>query len=100
LHGLLGVDTGGGADAGPTEDGGPAALPRLVVIRKDAETWAFHADEVPGVHRLPRGGLRNVPATLANPATSFSQAVLSWNGRSVGYLDDQRLFTALRSLGQ
>src|SRR5262245_44684534 len=41
LHGLLGVDAGGGADASRSQDGGPAALPRLVVIRKDAETWAF-----------------------------------------------------------
>jgi chemotaxis-related protein WspD len=100
LHGLLGVDSGRVHEAGPTGGGGPAALPRLVVIRKDNDTWAFPADEVPGVHRLPRGGLRNVPATLANPATSFSQAVFAWDGRSVGYLDDQRLFSALRSLGQ
>src|SRR5262249_23456933 len=101
LHGLLGVDPGRGETAANHDStGGPAALPRLVVIRRDAETWAFPADEVPGVHRLPRGGLRNVPATLANPATSYSQAVFTWHGRSVGYLDDQRIFSALRSLGQ
>jgi chemotaxis-related protein WspD len=100
LHGLLGVDPGSEAGDAHEGDGEQPALPRLVVIRRDAETWAFPADEVPGVHRLPRGGLRNVPATLANPATSFSQAVFTWHGRSVGYLDDQRVFAALRSLGQ
>lgn len=96
LHGLLGVESRADANG----DDAPTVQPRLIVIRKDSTTWAFPADEVPGVHRLARGGLRNVPATLANPATSYSQAVFSWRGRSVGYIDDQRIFTALRSLGQ
>jgi len=88
LHGLLGVDA-------------PASLPRLVVLRdRDrAETWAFGADEVLGVQRVPRGQWRSVPSTLINPAVGFSQAVLSWNGRSIGLLDEQRVFAALRSLG-
>jgi chemotaxis-related protein WspD len=88
LHGLLGVDA-------------PASLPRLVVLRdRDrAETWAFGADEVLGVQRLPRSQWRSVPSTLINPAVGFSQAVLSWNGRSIGLLDEQRVFAALRSLG-
>ena len=64
-----------------------------------AETWAFAADEVVGVHRVPRSQWRGVPSTLVNPAVGFSQAVLSWNGRSIGLLDEQRVFTALRSLG-
>lgn len=99
LHKLLGADPQSLVDQPPSEAQGPAAQPRLVVIRKDSETWAFPADEVPGIHRLPRGGLRNVPATLANPATSYSQAVFAWQGQSVGYLDDQRVFSTLRSLG-
>jgi chemotaxis-related protein WspD len=87
MHGLLGVDA-------------PASTPRLVVLRdRDrAETWAFGADEVLGVHRVPRSQWRAVPSTLVNPAVGFSQAVLSWNGRSIGLLDEQRVFAALRSL--
>ena len=74
---------------------------RLVVLRdRDrAETWAFAADEVLGVQRVPRSQLAQRPLDLINPAVGFSQAVLSWNGRSVGLLDEQRVFTALRSLG-
>ena len=88
LHGLLGVAAAGS----PT---------RLVVLRdRDrAETWAFTADEVLGVHRVPRSQWRGVPLTLVNPAVGFSEAVLSWSGRSIGLLDEQRVFTALRSLG-
>jgi chemotaxis-related protein WspD len=87
LHGLLGVDA-------------PASSPRLVVLhdRDRAETWAFGADEVLGVHRVPRSQWQSVPSTLVNPAVGFSQIVLSWNGRSIGLLDDQRVFAALRNL--
>jgi len=103
LSRLLGVDpTFDRPPENPSEadQGSLATQPRLVVIRKDSETWAFPADEVPGIHRLPRGGLQSVPATLANPSTSYSQAMFNWRGHSVGYLDDQRVFTTLRSLGK
>ena len=45
-------------------------------------------------------GSQKVPSTLANPAGSFSQAVFAWGeGRSVGLLDEPRVFAALRRLG-
>jgi chemotaxis-related protein WspD len=66
--------------------------------RDRAETWAFPADEVVGVRRVPRSQWRSVPSVLINPAVGFSQAVLSWNGRSIGLLDEQRVLAALRSL--
>jgi chemotaxis-related protein WspD len=100
LHELLGVDRLPDDGKTQAQSGKAGAQPRLIVIQKDSETWAFPADEVPGIHRLPRGGLRNVPATLANPTTSFSQALFTWHGHSIGYLDDQRVFAALRSLGK
>jgi chemotaxis-related protein WspD len=89
LHGLLGVNA-------PAT----AAWPRLVVLRdRDrSETWAFGADEVAGVQRVPRSQWHSVPSTLINPAVGFSLAVLSWKGRSVGLLDEQRVFAALRNL--
>jgi chemotaxis-related protein WspD len=88
LHGLLGATAG------------PAPSARLVVLRDAdrAETWAFTADDVVGVRRVPRSQWRSVPSTLINPAVGFSQAVLSWNGRIVGLLDEKRVFTAIRSL--
>ena len=75
---------------------------RLVVLRdrERSETWLFAAEEVLGVHRLSRAQLRSVSSSLANPEVSFSQAILSWEGRSIGFLDEQRVFAALRSIGQ
>jgi chemotaxis-related protein WspD len=88
LHGLLGVT------------GAPQASSRLVVLRdaERMESWVFAADEVVGVRRIPRSQWRNVPSTLINPAVGFSQAVLSWDERSIGLIDEQRIFGALRSL--
>jgi chemotaxis-related protein WspD len=72
---------------------------RLVVIRRDASTWVFEADEVPGVRRFPQDVLKNVPSTLANPESSFSKSIIHWHDRSVGYLDENRLFSALGGRG-
>ena len=87
LHGLLGV----------TALTAPA---RMIVLRdrNRAENWAFVADEVLGIQHISRSRWRGVPATLTNPAVGFSQAVLSWKERSIGLLDEERVFTALRGL--
>jgi chemotaxis-related protein WspD len=121
LHGLLGLDTTPGSpplsqthpqthahvslvesEKGPGTGTGLNATPgsRLVVLRdrERSESWAFAAEEVLGVQRLPRSLMRAVPSTLANPEVSFSQAILSWEGRSVSFLDEQRVFAALRSI--
>ena len=92
LHGLLQIDT-----IDPTIN--PAIAPRLILIQKRNETWAFPADEVAGVHQVPQPDLLNVPSTLANPAGSFSRAVFGWGDRSVNVLDEPRLFHALRRMG-
>jgi chemotaxis-related protein WspD len=95
LHGLLGVEPSA------EDNGKPRGVsPRMIVIRQGNEPWVFAVDEVVGVHDVPRDHLRGVPATLANPTVSFSQGVFTWEGRSVGYLDEQRVFSGLRSLGQ
>ncbi len=87
LHGLLGLQT---------NDDGSAFL---AVMEDRSERWVFLADEVLGVHRVPRSALRKVPGTLANPLTSFTQAVFTWEDRHVGYLEEHRLLSAFRSLG-
>ena len=63
---------------------------RLIVLRdRDrAESWAFAADQVLGVQHVPRGRWQSVPSTLVNPTVGFSQAILSWNERSIGLLDE------------
>ncbi|WP_165226127.1 chemotaxis protein CheW [Aquisphaera insulae] len=93
LHGLLGV---------ARSDEQDGARSRLVVLRDRArsETWVFAAEEVLGVHRLAKAHVLGVSSSLANAEVSFSQAILSWEGRSVSFLDEPRVFAALRSLGE
>ena len=92
LHGLLRIDP-----SDPTTN--PAIAPRLVVARREGDTWAFPADEVAGVRHVEADQLRPVPSTLANPAGSYSRAVFGWRDRSVNVLDEPRLFVALRRMG-
>ena len=92
LHGLLRID--------PIDpDTNPPLSPRLILIRKDNDTWAFPADEVAGVHQIARSNLQGIPSSLANPAGSYSRAVFSWLHRSVNVLDEPRLFLAFRGMG-
>jgi len=115
LHGLLGVESpqspssqflsqGSNTETERTAATGssPTSGARLIVLRDRgrSESWIFAAEEVLGVHRLPRSQMRSVSSTLANPEVSFSQAILSWEDRSVSFLDEQRVFAALRSIGQ
>ena len=69
----------------------------MIMIRHAAESWVFTAEEVLGVPRVPPKQWRSVPSTLADPTVSFSQAIFTWQGRSVGLLDEARVFAALRS---
>jgi chemotaxis-related protein WspD len=111
LHGLLGVSAAGALPGqSPAHEstkasdnaGAAAASARLIVLRdrERSESWVFVAEEVIGVERLPRSQMGSVSSALANPEVSFSQATLSWNDRSVSFLDEQRVFAALRSIGQ
>jgi chemotaxis-related protein WspD len=97
MHGLLGVGMDADADAAdaPADS---ASASRLVVVSREGRTWVFEAEEVAGVERIAKAQLGAVPSTLANPENSFSQAVIDWNGKSVGFLDDQRVFDALKGL--
>ena len=115
LHGLLGLESpqsspsqfhshGSNTETEKTAATGSSATTssRLIVLRnrERSESWIFGAEEVLGVHRFPRSQMRSVSSTLANPEVSFSQAIFSWDDRSVSFLDEQRVFAALRSIEQ
>jgi chemotaxis-related protein WspD len=73
---------------------------RLLVIRREDVRVVCPVDEVHGIHRVLPRELKDVPTTVAKAAVTYSTALLSWRGHSVGILDDQLLFYSLkRSLG-
>ena len=70
-------------------------LRRLVVIRRVPDTWAFAADAVDQVHRVLLPDLTSAAPTLARAQVKLTRGVFPHAGRSVGLLDDERLFQAL-----
>ncbi|MEO2090367.1 MAG: chemotaxis protein CheW, partial [Gemmataceae bacterium] len=72
------------------------ARPRMVVIRQENESWVFAVDEVDQVYRIPGGSLTPAPPTLSRSAARITRGVFTSNDRSVGLLDDGRLFRAIR----
>jgi chemotaxis-related protein WspD len=73
-----------------------AANPRLVVIRHEGDGWVFSADEVDQVRRVPAGQLTSAAPTLSRATARLTRGVFSQDGRSVGLLDDARMFHSLR----
>lgn len=72
---------------------------RLVVIGLDGHRLGFTVDEMRGVQRFDPGTLQAVPTTVARATATYSKAVLTWEQRAVGLLDEQLLFYTLeRSL--
>jgi chemotaxis-related protein WspD len=101
---LLGVAPKAGAPggAGPSRNGDRQSRPtlapeRLLVVRRDADRWVFPVDAVEKVVRVARDGIGPPPATVGRAAAHLSRGVFAWEGRTVGLLDDGRLFEALRA---
>ncbi len=69
---------------------------RLLVVRRDSERWVFPVDEVDQVHRFAAGELTRVPATVGRALARLTRGVFHWQGRSIGVIDDERLFATLR----
>ena len=70
--------------------------PRLIVIRSESEAWAFAADEVDQVHRIPGESLTPPAPTLSRASAKLTRGVFVSSRHSVGLLDDVRLFQTLR----
>ncbi|WP_082807041.1 chemotaxis protein CheW [Collimonas pratensis] len=74
-------------------------LRRMLIVRRNGQVTAFPADEVHGTLRIALSEQQPVPTTLTRAAGHFTNAVVQWNGHSVGLLDQELLFHTLdRSL--
>jgi chemotaxis-related protein WspD len=75
--------------------------PRMVVVTKAAETgevdtWVFDVDELHGIHSIAFGQLEAAAAGVSCAVESCTRYVFSWHGQPVNFLNDVRLFEALR----
>ena len=97
LGDLLGISPGSSADgAVASEAEEPPSPGRLLVTEHQGQRWVFAVDEVAGIQRVGVDRLNDVPSTVANSPKRFSRAVFVWEEKSVGYLDEDRLFASLK----
>ena len=67
---------------------------RLLVCNRGGDRLAFFVDEVHGIHRFHQRELKEVPATVAKAAATYTVGLLHWMDKTVGCLDDELLFYA------
>jgi chemotaxis-related protein WspD len=96
---LLGIalESDGAAARVNNGTGGSSSRRRLMVVRRESDAWVFPVDEIDQVHRFSGAELTAAPATLGRSSQRLTQGVFAWRERSIGYLDDARLFQVLRA---
>jgi len=72
------------------------ARTRLLVASRNGERLVFPVDEVQGIHRFDPSQLGDAPATVARAASAYTRSMLQWQEKSVGILDEERLFQSLK----
>jgi chemotaxis-related protein WspD len=96
LHALLGVEPASEPPSDALAAPSGESDSRMLIAQDRNDPWVFPVEEVLGIVRPSESELREVPATFGK-ASSFSRAVFTRQGHTVGYLDEARLFSALRS---
>lgn len=92
LGGILSLESVSPAKDSPAGEEQRHSVPRLLVVIRNGVRIAFPVDEVHGTHRYHPRELKDVPATVAKAAATYIKAVLPYDGRTVGLLDDELLF--------
>jgi chemotaxis-related protein WspD len=91
LHALLGIEQ----TAPVTQAQRRLVHERLLVTCREGERLAFPVDEIHGIHRFRPEQLGATPATVAKSTATYTRAMLTWQDKAVGVLDDQLLFYSL-----
>jgi chemotaxis-related protein WspD len=70
---------------------------RMLVIRRHGERWVLPVDEVDQVHQISRQDVGRPPATVGRASSTLSFGLFNWSERTVGLLDEDRIFEVLRA---
>jgi chemotaxis-related protein WspD len=72
---------------------------RLVVVKWQEDLFTFPVNEIHGVHRYHLEEMKDPPATVTKSRCNFTRGVLHWQGKLVGCLDEDVVFSNInRSL--
>lgn len=69
---------------------------RMISIQQKGQNWVFPVSEVHGILRCNSSVLQNVPVTVAKSTANYLKGVIRWEGRDVGYLDEELLLESLK----
>lgn len=73
----------------------PVVYPRMMVVANAGSIWVFPVDEVYGVERFYQHELRDTPNSVTATTNNFTKGFFYWREKSLGYLDEELLFTTL-----
>lgn len=68
---------------------------RMMVISNKSIKFVFPVSEIRGVYRYAASDVTDAPATAINCAVHFLRGMLEWEGRHVGIIDPESMFSAL-----
>ena len=68
----------------------------LLVVQHEGVRAVCAVDQVHGIHHLQTRQLQDVPATVGKSASTYTKKVLPWQEHSVGILNEQVLFIAMK----
>ncbi|BAY32960.1 putative CheW protein [Nostoc carneum NIES-2107] len=79
----------------PTATLSPVVYPRMAVVEKAGSVWVFSVDELYGIQRFQQRELRDTPNSMTAATHHFTKGFFYWREKSLGYLDEELLFTTL-----
>jgi len=90
---LLGLDTSG------TVVSGARVIPRMLIIAAQGGPVVVPVDEVEGIHAIDERTLNAAAVSGPQASAKYTRGVLQWKGRSLRWLDEEQLLSAVtRSL--
>ncbi|OLF56087.1 chemotaxis protein CheW [Pseudomonas chlororaphis] len=90
---LLGLDTSGAAASGTR------VMPRMLIIAAQGGPVVVPVDEVEGIHGIDERTLHAATVSGQQASAKYTRGVLQWRGRSLRWLDEEQLLSAVtRSL--
>ncbi|MBI1390641.1 MAG: hypothetical protein GC154_19600 [bacterium] len=75
---------------------GKTAYPRVALIGAGEKQWAFHADEMYGVHRIDPAEIADPPSTIEKSASPFIKGVFQCHDDRIGLINESVLFDSLK----
>lgn len=73
---------------------------RMIVISRNNQRCVLPVDEVSGVRQINVSIIQKPPVTLSKTPTSLSSGIFQLNNRSIGLIDEDKLFASIERILQ